>query len=175
MTDPDLSPTTAPATLADTKAFEDFYRDTVLPLVRFLVLQGAPVTDAAEIAQDTLANAYTRWSGLTHPRAWSFRVASKAWIRRATSVREDVTADPPEPSPLLRATPTNAWHVRHELITALAELPLRQRQVMAWTLSGYTPAEIATELQLTGDQVRANLHLARRKLIERLTEGEDRP
>jgi RNA polymerase sigma-70 factor (ECF subfamily) len=172
MPDPERTPVRASA--EEATEFEAFYRATVVPLVRFLVLQGAPVTDAAEIAQDTLANAYPRWGTLTHPRAWSYRVASKAWIRRATTVREDPVAEPPEPGPLLRANPTNAWHVRHELVTALAELPARQRQVMAWTLSGYTPAEIATELQLPGDQVRANLHLARRKLIERLTEG-DRP
>lgn len=42
------------------------------------------------------------------------------------------------------ATSVEAWHIRHELITALAALPPRQRQVMPWTFSGYTPAETAT-------------------------------
>ena len=56
-------------------------------MVAFLILQGARLADAAEIAQDT--------------------------------------------------------------ITELDGLPARQRQIMAWTLSGFTPAEIAPELGLT--------------------------
>jgi DNA-directed RNA polymerase specialized sigma24 family protein len=153
--------------------FGVFYRTTITSLVRFLVMQGATLVDAAEIAQDTLSSVYTRWCGLNNPRAWSFRVASKAWIRKMSSVREDLTADLAAPSPLLRAVPADAWHVRHELITALGMLPPRQRQVMAWTFSGYTPAEIATELQLPNEQVRANLRLARRALAARLTDGQD--
>lgn len=74
---------------------------------------------------------------------------------------------------MLRAAPTNAWHVRHELITALAALPPRQRQVMAWTFASFTPEEIATELQLTSEGVRANLRLARRALARRLAQAED--
>jgi RNA polymerase sigma-70 factor (ECF subfamily) len=158
---------------SSTNAFELFYRQTALQLVRFLVLQGASTTDAADVAQETLSTAYTRWHTLENPRAWSFRVASRSLIRRLSSVREDLTATPQAPSPLLRATPTDAWLIRHELITALAALPPRQRQVMAWTLSGYTPTEISHELNLPSDQVRANLRLARRALAARLDDGED--
>lgn len=170
--------TSAPSTQArDTHhavVFETFYRRIVTPLVRFLVLQGASVADAADVAQDTLCRAYERWDSLDNPRAWSYRVASKAWIRRLTSVNnEDLTSDPADSSPLLRSVPTDAWHARQDLIEALAALPPRQRQVMAWTLSGYTPAEIATELQLENDQVRANLRHARRTLADRLTDRED--
>ena len=156
-------------------AFEQFYRETVQQLVRFLVLQNATTEDAADIAQDTLKAAYSRWGSLTNPRAWCFRVASRDWIRRATSVRESLTAAGETPSPLLRDTPTDAWHVRHELVTALAELPSRQRQVMAWSLSGYTPKEIANELNLPNDQVRSNLRLARKALAAQLDDGQDRP
>lgn len=158
---------------ADSAAFEGFYRDTVIPLTRFLMLQGASVADATEIAHDTLASAYTRWHSLDYPRAWSYRVASKAWVRRVSSIREDPTAEPAEPNPLLGATPTNSWHFRQDLITALAELPPRQRQAMAWTFSGYTPAEIATELNLPAEQVRSNLRLARRALAARHTDGQE--
>lgn len=154
-------------------AFEVFYRTTAPELTRFLLLQGATLADAAETVQDTLSSAYERWDSIDKHRAWSYRVASRTWIRKMTTVREDLTADPAAPSPLLRATPTDAWHVRHELIAALAALPSKQRQVMAWTLSGYTPAEISEELQLTSDQVRANLRLARRALAQRLTNEQD--
>jgi RNA polymerase sigma factor (sigma-70 family) len=152
--------------------FAQFYRETAPVLVRFLVLQGARVADAADIAQSTLCSAYAHWHKITNPRAWSFRTASRAWIRHAVDTsREELAADPPR-SPLLGATPTDAWHLRQELITALAALPARQRQVMAWTLSGYTPTEIAEELRLPSDQVRANLRLARHALATHRTIGE---
>lgn len=152
--------------------FETFYRATVKPLVAFLMLQSATVIDAADIAQETLSLAFQRWPELRHPRAWSFRVASRAMIRKLVDSRDQPT-DPAALTPLLRSNPTAAWHVRQELITALAELPPRQRQVTAWRLSGYTPAEIATELQLTDDAVRSSLYLARRALAERLGGGAE--
>jgi DNA-directed RNA polymerase specialized sigma24 family protein len=40
---------------------------------------------------------------------------------------------------------------------------------MAWSLDGYTPAEIATELQITAEAVRASLMKARRALAEYLS------
>lgn len=160
---------------ATTSEFEGFYRDTAVPLVRFLLMQGARPADAAEAAQEALAAAYTHWHTIDTPKAWTYRVASRAWIRKAVSLNEELTAEPITPSPLLRAIPTEAWHRRHELVTALAALPPRQRQVMAWTLSGYTPAEIAAELDLPSDQVRANLALARRTLAAALTDEEDTP
>lgn len=158
---------------AAVSAFEQFYRAVTPELTRFLLLQGATMADAAEVVQDTLGSAYQRWDSIDHHRAWCYRVASRTWIRRMTTVQEDLRADPEVPSPLLRAAPTDAWHTRHELIVALAALPPKQRQIMAWTLSGYTPAEIAEELQLTSDQVRANLRLARRALAQRLTNDQD--
>lgn len=153
--------------------FEAFYRATVPELMRFLMLHGATMADAAEVVQDTLSAAYQRWDSINHHRAWSYRVASRAWIRKVTTIKEDLTADPAAPSPLLRATPTDAWHARHELIIALAALPPKQRQVTAWTLAGYTPTEIATELQLISERVRANLGLARRALAQQLIDEQD--
>lgn len=152
--------------VGDKSAFEAFYRATVARLVRFLMLQGAPHPDATEIAQETLIKAYQRWHAIDNPRTWSYRVASRDWIRRATSVKEEPVVDLAELTPLSRVDPIGAWSIRHELITALERLPHRQRQVMAWTFSGYTPSEIAVELQLKPEQVRSNLRLARRRLAE---------
>jgi hypothetical protein len=39
------------------------------------------------------------------------------------------------------------WEQQHEVLPVLDRLSPRQRQVMAWTLQCYTPAEIATELR----------------------------
>ncbi|SMD11666.1 RNA polymerase sigma factor [Kibdelosporangium aridum] len=152
--------------------FELFYRATVQQLVGFLMMHGASLADATDIAQDTLSSAYERWHKLDNPRAWSYRVASRALIRKFVSTKENLTADAIEPGSVLRATPADAWHERHELITALARLPTRQRQVMAWRLSGYTPLEIAVELGITHDAVRSNLYLARRAIDVFLNGGE---
>jgi DNA-directed RNA polymerase specialized sigma24 family protein len=45
--------------------------------------------------------------------------------------------------------------------------------VMAWKLAGYTPAELATELQITSDAVRASLMKARKTLAQHLGITED--
>ncbi|GGR46147.1 sigma factor-like helix-turn-helix DNA-binding protein [Streptomyces netropsis] len=54
-----------------------------------------------------------------------------------------------------------------------ASLPYRQRQILAWTLSGYTPSEIAQQLELTPEAVRASLKKARRTLAEYIRQGEE--
>lgn len=56
------------------------------------------------------------------------------------------------------------WEQRHEVLRVLDLLPLRQRQVMAWTLDGYPPAQIADELGITAEAVRSSLRKARRTL-----------
>lgn len=144
----------------DTDAeFSAFYRATVKHLVGFLILQGARPVEAADLAQDTMCTAYRRWSDLEHPRAWAFRVGSRALGRRLFSP-EDLTAEPPEPSPLWRGTGIELT----ALVEAIAKLPPRQRQVLAWTLYEYTPTEIAAELGIHVDAVRASLHKARRAI-----------
>jgi RNA polymerase sigma-70 factor (ECF subfamily) len=54
---------------------------------------------------------------------------------------------------------------RHHILSLVRKLPPKQAQVMALTLDGATPAEIAVTLRCTSDQVRSNLRLARRKLV----------
>lgn len=152
--------------VGDKSGFEAFYRSMVRPLVRFLVMQGASSADATDVVQDTMSDALELWHTIDNPRSWSYRVASRNWIRRVTSVREHPVVDPAELTPLSREDPIGAWGIRHELITALEKLPHRQRQVMAWKSSGYTPSEIASELQLDEGLVRANLYLARRRLAQ---------
>lgn len=153
-------------------AFTMFYPATIKPLIAFLILQGASLPDAAEVAQDTLLSAYERWDTLDNPRAWSYRVASRAWARKHFSIKEDLTADQPEPSPVLCTTEIEHWELEYDAVRAISALPSRQRQVMAWTLYGFTPNEIAQELGMSNDAVRSNLHKARRALSTRLSRTE---
>lgn len=156
--------------------FSAFYRRFVPTLVAFLVWQGARLPAAADITQDTMIKAYQRWSEIHHPESWARRVASRALVRRIASVAEDPIGDSPEHSSLLPSlTNVEMWEQRCEVLRLLDRLPPRQRQVMAWTLDGYPPAEIADELEITPEAVRANLMKARRALAEYLgTTGDER-
>jgi hypothetical protein len=153
---PDHDPAEAPTTPAPTdrpavasrdtaeEEFTAFYRATLIPLTGFLVLHGAEPADAADVAHDTLAEAYQRWHTVEHPRAWAFRVAARAWGRRQFRVREDLTPAPPEPSPALRAADIEHWELHLDVVQALRELPPRQRQVMAWPVTATSPPRSPT-------------------------------
>jgi RNA polymerase sigma-70 factor (ECF subfamily) len=154
--------------VADTEGFAGFYRAFMPRLVAFLRYQGVPLQDAADIAQDTMFKACGRWSSIAAPQAWTKRVASRAWGRRLAGLTEDPVADLPEP--LLTCTDVADWEQRHDILRILDALPLRQRQVLAWTLDGHTPGEIAVELHLPPETVRANLYKARRAVAKHLEE-----
>jgi len=150
-------------------AFSAFYRAFVPTLIAFLVWQGARLPEAADVAQETMIQAYKHWATIEHRAAWARRVASRAWARRIASIGEDLVEQVPEHNPLvLSTTDVTAWEQRHEALRLLECLPLRQRQVMAWTLDGYTPTEIAGELKITPEAVRSTLYKARRTLANHL-------
>ena len=152
--------------------FIAFYREFVPTLVAFLLWQGARLPDAAEIAQETMLQAYRHWVTVRQPRAWARRVASRMYTRRIASIEEFTVSEVPDRAPLLPSqTNLEAWEQRHEILRLLATLPARQRQVMAWTLDGYGPSEIAEELRITPEAVRSNLMKARRTLAAHIAQA----
>lgn len=154
-------------------AFAEFYRAQTPGLVRFLAWIGAGLPDAADLAQDTMTEAFSNWQIIEHPKAWIRRVASRKYLRRVASTEEHV--DQVDGCPLLQAGhELTDWEQHHEIRRLLALLPPRQRQVMAWTYDGYQPSEIAAELGITAEAVRSSLKLARRKLAQQLP-PEERP
>ena len=158
-----------PGTLsaADLDLYSAFYREYLPRLVAFLVWQGASLSDATDLAQETMIDAYRRWGDIEHPSAWVRRVASRKYARRITTA--DELAEPEASSPLLPSGfSVSEWEERHDVLRMLAELPPRQRQVMAWTYDGYTASEIAVELNISVDAVRTNLMRARRTLAAKL-------
>lgn len=167
--------TQVPAPTVD-EAFSAFYRRFTPTLVAFLIWQGARLPDAVDLAQDTMSKAYRCWSTIHVPEAWARRVASREFARQIASVEEDPVDEIPEHSCLLPLlTDVIGWEQQHEVLRMLDRLPPRQRQVMAWTLEGYSPAEIAKELQITGEAVRTSLKKARKALAQYLgTTGDER-
>lgn len=153
-------------------AFPDFYRSGIPGLVAFVMWLGAGAEEAADIAQETMTRAWQNWKGIRHPRAWVRIVASREYSRRIVACHDELTAE--IPSRLLgpgmaadEAAMLGPEQAR--ILEILRLLPDRQRQVMAWTYDGYTPAEIATFLGLDSGVVRASLHKARAALKHHLT------
>jgi RNA polymerase sigma-70 factor (ECF subfamily) len=153
-------------------AYVTFYREFIADLVAFLVWQGARLADAVELAQEAMIEAHRGWSVIKHPRAWTKRVASRKYARLIARTEEPLehvnlslllppTLDIPE------------WEERHEVLRLLKLLPPRQRQVMAWTYDGYSPSEIAAELNISSEAVRTNLTRARRTLAAHLELPEE--
>jgi RNA polymerase sigma factor (sigma-70 family) len=179
---PDPVPLLKPEQLT---AFIDFYRDDIERLVTFLRWYGADLAEAADIAQEAMTKAFYCWERLTKPSAWVRCVASRMFIRRRTHSVEDVTDQVPEPQVALIRDDIPAEALEDQdgqlvVLRALAMLPSRQRQVMAWTYDGYSPAEIAVQLSakdhpLKPEAVRASLKLARRALAAHLGLGKDQP
>jgi RNA polymerase sigma factor (sigma-70 family) len=157
---------------ADVAAFTAFYRGEIRALVAFLLYLGASLPDAADLAQETMIDAYRGWAAIAHPRAWTRSVASRKYGRRVASAEAPV--DLVEESPLLPAHhDVTDWDQRHHILQLLAGLPWRQRQVMAWTFDGHRPHEIAAELNITPQAVRSSLKLARRALAAQLDQAGD--
>jgi RNA polymerase sigma factor (sigma-70 family) len=156
--------------------FSRFYRADITLLVRFLVRQGARAALAADLAQDAMIEAYRKWTAIEQPGAWVRSVASRGLARHIARLPEEAADPLPDGHPLVPAPQELAqWESEQELLRLLAPLPTRQRQVLAWYTDGYTITEIARELGLTEDNVRANLYKARRTITAKMTrETEER-
>lgn len=167
-------PSQAPARSALDEEFSSFYRDNIRKLVGFLVNHGASVHVAADIAQDTMSKAYRRWSEIEQPRAWIHTVASRALVRHVSDIHEEPAEQVPEPTSLLpNPDAAAAWETQQDTLRMLKSLPMRQRQVLAWTLSEYTPAEIAEQLGMTPEAVRSSLKKARRAAADYIKRHEE--
>ncbi|MFG2961580.1 RNA polymerase sigma factor [Streptomyces sp. NPDC048291] len=154
--------------------FSAFYQSNLSALVGFLVMNGASVHTAADIAQEAMTDAYHCWDGIDHPKPWVYRAVSRALARRIASV-ENLVEQVPEPTSLVpQSDAVTEWETGHDILPVLRRLPPRQRQVLAWTLYGFTPTDIAEQLGLSADAVRANLKKARRAAAAHLeTRAED--
>ncbi|WP_159001185.1 sigma-70 family RNA polymerase sigma factor [Streptomyces sp. SBT349] len=153
--------------------FSEFYRDNIRKLIGFLLNHGAKLPVAADIAQDAMAALYRRWSEIRNPWPWVCTVASRALVRKISEVREDPFEDVPESTSLLPQPDTiSEWETQHDVGQMLQRLPPRQRQMLAWTLAGYQPAEIAEQLRMTPEAVRASLMKARRAATAYFSTGK---
>jgi RNA polymerase sigma factor (sigma-70 family) len=169
-----VTPEAASTVLNSEHEFARFYRDHISRLAAYLIYQGAAAHLAADIAQDAMVSAFRRWPEIKSPRPYTWKVAYRAFIRHALNDPERPAGEVPEPTALLpRPTEAEAWLQERHIIHVLQALPARQRQVLALTIDGWTPAEIAELLALAPAAVRSNLKKARRNADrERRAMGE---
>lgn len=156
----------------DLVAFSDFYRERLPKLIVYVRYLGASLDDASDVAQETMRKAHERWSTLTNPTAWTRTVAAREYLTmvtrgpRETSLDDDAAHDNAT-HPLLRARDEIAeFDARDEFSSLVAGLPARQRQVLAATYDGATPAEIAEDLEIPAATVRSTLRHARNRVRE---------
>lgn len=145
--------------------FAAVYRAEVAGLVRHVMFHGATTEQAWDAAQSAFSQAYPVWSRIRAPRAWLRTVAVRAYWR--STIPETPTDTPPEqpdPASAPGVSPVELGEQERLVLRALAGLPVKQRQVMAWTVDGYSPGEIAAAFGEDPAAVRQNLRRARRNL-----------
>ena len=140
--------------------FDAFFRADFPPLVAFLCKSGFEVETARDVAAEAMLHALEAWPALEDPRAWVRRVASRL-LDAAGDVRADWTlaGDPRDDEKLSALVDQHA-----DLLGLLAALPGQQRMVLAWSLDGFTPAQIAEALRIAPATVRSNLRHVRERL-----------
>jgi RNA polymerase sigma-70 factor (ECF subfamily) len=158
--------------------FEVLYRAKRSALVRFVRLVGATEEEAHDAAQTAFAQLLQVTYPIREPMGWLCRTALNEFRRsnlRVPSRRRKVIERPispwevPEPS----ASAPSAAEVAalgdqaRGVLTELARLPDKQRQVMVAHYGGLSHEQIAELLGMGTDAVRQNLSRARKTLRKR--------
>jgi RNA polymerase sigma-70 factor (ECF subfamily) len=140
--------------------FDAFFRADFAPLVAFLCKAGFEVEAARDVAAEAMLHALEAWPTLEDPRAWVRRVAGRL-LDAPGDARADWTlaGDPRDGEELAGLVEQHAG-----LIDLLASLPGKQRMVLAWSLDGFTPAQIAEALRIAPATVRSTLRHVRERL-----------
>jgi RNA polymerase sigma-70 factor (ECF subfamily) len=148
-----------------------FYEKEMPRLVLFVTVStGLDMHAAADVAQTAFEKALPRWAGLRNPGAWLYRVAYNEAVARCKAVRREVPVDvvPDRPDCHSAALVAELRAEQREVMDYLRGLPPKQRQVMTWTLAGFSDTEIGAALGLSAGAVKQGRYYARRNLAKRL-------
>ena len=154
--------------------FDAFYDMERAALVRFVMYLGCADADTAEdIAHTAFTRAVAAWATIRFPKAWLRKVAQNEYLRYCQAAARETPLDPAageDGRPGLSAAMAldHQAGLREVLVTALGELPLKQRQVMAWHWDGFSDAEIAGQLGDSEVAVRKNRSRAMKNLRRHL-------
>jgi RNA polymerase sigma factor (sigma-70 family) len=153
--------------------FAEFFRAEHKKLIRFVMAIGAGGEEAAEIAQVTLVKAFQGWDVIRAPRAWIRRLAATELPTPPRAARREMPAAtlPDVAVAVPVAAAVELSEEARQVLAALAALPPRQRQVMAWIIDGFGATEIARELGVSPESVRQSHAKARKNLGRLYTPG----
>ena len=156
-------------TVADVD-FAAFYRAELRPLARFVMFLGCEDPDLADdIAQTAFTRAFPVWTTIRFPQAWLRKVAQNEYFRHCRAAARETSLDAaPEradrPSGLSPAMALEQQAATREVLAAIAGLPPKQQQVMAWHWDGFSDTEIASQTGESTAAVRKNRNRAMKKL-----------
>jgi RNA polymerase sigma-70 factor (ECF subfamily) len=157
--------------------FEDWYEARYRRLLGAVALAVGNLDEAREATDEAFCRALARWprvGAMDAPEAWTYRVAVNVHKRRAR--RRGLEARFVRSRPVAVAM-TAEWPTDTELWAAVAQLPPRQRAVVALRfVADMTEADIATALGIARGTVASTLHDALRTLrgsptVEELRHG----
>jgi len=158
--------------MRDAQAFDEFYRDTSLRMVRYAYALTGDLAEAQDVVQDAFTKAWRNWRTVAvhpAPEAWMrltiSRQSTDRW-RRLGGLRSVLSrTGPPEPAP-----PPSEDTVL--LTAALKRLPAHLRQAVALHyLFDLSVAQIAEETNSPVGTVTSWLHRGRTELATILTAG----
>jgi RNA polymerase sigma factor (sigma-70 family) len=163
----------------DQAALDVLYARHAPGLLRYLLGWGNDRAEAEEILQDTFVAAWRAargFQGRASVRTWLFAIAQRQ--ARDRHRRHGLTLEPETELDGLADTATGpeasllAQTEISELAAAIAQLPPRQRQVLALMfVHELSQAEIAQVLEIPVGTVKSRLSSARRTLQAKLTPG----
>jgi RNA polymerase sigma factor (sigma-70 family) len=154
--------------------FVDVYKQERSRLFRFVRSLGADDHEADDAVQEAFTTAYKHWDTIREPRAYLYTAAMRQYYRADARNRETPASGrmPDQAEPLSSGDIAEFNDLEERVRAAIAALPARQRQVMALTLAGFKPAQIAEQLgsdeaAVRQNQVRGRDSLARQLGIDR--------
>ncbi|MGV9365627.1 RNA polymerase sigma factor [Amycolatopsis sp. NPDC003731] len=136
-------------------------------LVGFLCKSGYDREIARDAAAEAMTELLRQWSEVAAPKAWvrtvSRRIAFRLLAEGPRSVKAAI-AGCWSTTDLADDQPRAVVEEHPAVVALLRQLPDAQREVMAWYLDGFDPAEIAVITGSTPTTVRSNLRHARERM-----------
>jgi RNA polymerase sigma-70 factor, ECF subfamily len=159
---------------SDRPPFEDLYREYLGRIYAYVRAQVGAAADAEDVTAQVFMNAYQAYPRFeprnTTPAAWLFRIARNATLDhfRAHGRRERLRRTV-EHQPVAEADPATEAEDRIQyrvLLSFVARLPERQRDVISLRHSGLSFQEVGTLMSCTEDAAKMLYHRALKALRE---------
>lgn len=139
-------------------------------LIRYLqkCFDDADFQDAADAAQNAFTALLTDWDSVRNPRAWLRTVAFREMLRRPARAEYPLDTAHREPESLPASRQVELREQEQTVLSAIRQLPLRQRQVFALIYDQFSYREIAEIMNISEQAVRQNAKRARTTVKETL-------